>query len=122
MRNSTVWVNGHLLGNHASGYTGFNYDITDIVRYGNEGGNVVFVKVDATDYEGWWYEGCGIYRHVWLVKTERLHVARHGTYVTTPEVREEEAIVHVETRVQNEHRGKLNCRLETIIVDAEETR
>ncbi|MFJ7934816.1 beta-galactosidase GalA [Sporosarcina sp. NPDC096371] len=119
MRNSTVWVNGHLLGNHASGYTGFNYDITDIVRYGNEGENVVFVKVDATDYEGWWYEGCGIYRHVWLVKTERLHVARHGTYVTTPEVREEEATVHVKTRVLNELRGKLNCRIETIVVDVE---
>lgn len=119
MRNSTVWVNGHLLGNHPSGYTGFNYDITDIVRYGHEGENVVFVKVDATEYEGWWYEGCGIYRHVWLVKTDRLHVARHGTYVTTPEVAEEEATVHVETRVQNERSGKLSCRLETIVVDAE---
>ena len=53
-RNSTVWVNGHLLGNHPSGYTPSNYDLTDVLRYGNEGKNVVLVKVDATQPEGWW--------------------------------------------------------------------
>lgn len=63
-RNSTVWVNGHLLGNHLSGYTPSNYDLTDVLRYGNEGKNAILVKVDASEYEGWWYEGCGIYRHV----------------------------------------------------------
>ena len=83
-RNSTVWVNGHLMGNHQSGYIPSNYDLTDVLRYGSEGKNVIFVKVDARQFEGWWYEGCGIYRHVWLIKTDKLHVDRFGTYITTP--------------------------------------
>ena len=79
-RNSTVWVNGHLLGNHLSGYTPSNYDLTDVLRYGNEGKNVILVKVDASDYEGWWYEGAGIYRHTWLVKRNAVHIATDGIH------------------------------------------
>ena len=44
--------------------------MTDVLRYGNEGKNAILVKVDAREYEGWWYDGCGIYRHVWLIKTD----------------------------------------------------
>lgn len=116
-RNSTVWVNGHLLGTHSSGYTGFYYDLTDILRYGNEGKNVVFVKVDARDFEGWWYEGAGIYRHVWLVKTDRLHIDRFGTYVTTPDIRENEASVLVRTTIVNEDYVSRGCKLVSKIVD-----
>jgi beta-galactosidase len=80
-RDSIVWVNGHRMGRHESGYTGFRYDLTDVLNYGSS--NVVAVRVDATCYEGWWYEGAGIYRHVWLVKHAPLHVAPHGTFVTS---------------------------------------
>ena len=103
-RNSTVWVNGHLLGNHQSGYTPSNYDLTDVLRYGNEGKNVILVKVDATQPEGWWYEGCGIYRHVWLSKTDKLHVARFGTYITTPSISAEAASVKINTTLKNEYK------------------
>src|SRR3954468_12304766 len=75
-RDSIVWINGHRLGRHASGYTSFRYDLTDYLNYG--GSNVITVRVDAASWEGWWYEGAGIYRHVWLVKTDPLHVAPHG--------------------------------------------
>ncbi|RKP54434.1 glycoside hydrolase family 2 protein [Cohnella endophytica] len=117
MRNSTVWVNGHLMGTHQSGYIGFFYDLTDLLRYGDEGENVIFVKVDASEYEGWWYEGCGIYRHVWLVKTNRLHVKRYGTYITTPTVQEEEAHVSIRTNVCNENPFSMDFTLSTSIVD-----
>src|ERR1035437_9735301 len=110
-RNSTVWVNGHLLGNHPSGYTPSNYDLTDVLRYGNEGRNVILVKVDATQPEGWWYEGCGIYRHIWLIKTDRLHVARFGTYVTTPSVSVAEAIVSIKTTLKNKYKVAKNITL-----------
>lgn len=116
-RNSTVWVNGHLMGHHESGYTPSNYDLTDVLRYGNEGKNVVLVKVDASDYEGWWYEGAGIYRHVWLVKTDRLHVARFGTYVTTPTVTENEATVNVQTTLQNESTQPRTVQLTSRLTD-----
>ncbi|MBZ9685974.1 DUF4982 domain-containing protein [Clostridium estertheticum] len=118
MRNSTVWVNGHLMGTHFSGYTGSYYDITDVVRYGDEGDNVILVRVDATTYEGWWYEGCGIYRHVWLTQTDRLHVERFGTYVTTPKIDEREAEVTIITSVGNEYPDDKNVELVSKIVDA----
>jgi beta-galactosidase len=116
-RNSTVWMNGHLLGNHQSGYTPSNYDLTDVLRYGNEGKNVILVKVDASEYEGWWYEGGGIYRHVWLVKTNRLHVDRFGTYITTPSVTANEAVVSIKTTLKNEYKWPKNFTLVSKIVN-----
>lgn len=116
-RNSTVWVNGHLLGGHKSGYTPSNYDITDVLRYGSEGKNAILVKVDASEYEGWWYEGAGIYRHTWLIKTDRLHVARFGTYVTTPIISENEASVNIKTKLKNEYKLGKNITLVSKIVD-----
>ena len=116
-RNSNVWVNGHLLGNHQSGYTPSNYDLTDVLRYGNEGRNVILVKVDATQPEGWWYEGCGIYRHVWLIKTDRLHVTRFGTFITTPTVSDAEATVSIQTTLKNEYKTAKNIILVSKIVD-----
>ena len=116
-RNCTVWVNGHLLGNHQSGYTPSNYDLTDVLHYGNEGKNAILVKVDASEYEGWWYEGAGIYRHVWLTKTDRLHVDRFGTYITTPTVSGAEAIVSIKTTLKNEYKITKNITLVSKIVD-----
>ena len=66
-RDSQVWVNGHYLGREESGYSSFAYNVSEILNYG--GKNVVVVRVDASLEEGWFYEGAGIYRHVWLVKT-----------------------------------------------------
>ncbi len=116
-RNSTVWVNGHLMGNHQSGYTPSNYDLTDVLRYGNEGKNIILVKVDATQPEGWWYEGCGIYRHAWLVKTDKLHVGRFGTYVTTPSINEAEATVSIKTTLKNGYNQTKNITLVSKIVN-----
>ena len=115
-RNSTVWVNGHYLGNHKSGYIPSNYDLTDVLRYDDEGRNVILVKVDAREPEGWWYEGSGIYRHVWLIKTDRLHVARFGTYVTTPEVSEKVATVSIKTALENEYKNTKNITLVSKII------
>ena len=116
-RNSDVWINGEWLGHHWSGYTGFHYDITDAANFG--GRNVVTVRADADWDEGWWYEGGGIYRHVWLTKLDPLHVGRWGTFVTTPEVTAESAGVRIETRVVNEADHAADATLRTTVVDAE---
>lgn len=116
---STVWVNGHLIGSHQGGYIGYSYDLTDVLRYGEEGMNVILVKVDATECEGWWYEGCGIYRHVWLESTDCLHVAEYGTYITTPEVAKEQASVHLSTRIRNDYTEGKQISLHTVIYDAD---
>ena len=80
-RDSKVWLNGVLLGEHPSGYTSFRYDISKAAHYG--GVNTLAVHVDPTAQEGWWYEGGGIYRHVWLNVASPLHVAPWGTFVTS---------------------------------------
>ncbi len=98
-RNSIVWVNGFYLGTEPSGYTGFEYNISDYLNYGGE--NVIAVRVDATMEEGWFYEGTGIYRHVWLNKTSPLHIATDGVFVTS-NVKSITADVTVQTRVLNE--------------------
>ena len=98
-RDTRVFVNGFYLGEEHSGYYPFEYDITDYLNYG--GDNVVAVRADATMEEGWFYEGAGIYRHAWLLKTGPLHVARYGTFVTS-ELKGDSALVTVRTTVVNE--------------------
>ncbi len=78
-RDAVVFVNGWNLGRHESGYSHFRFDITDVANLG--GANVVAVKVDATQAEGWFYEGAGIYRHTWLVKTAPVAIAPDGVFV-----------------------------------------
>ena len=80
-RDSTVYLNGVKLGEHPCGYTPFKYDISRAAHYG--GKNVLAVSVKALHEEGWWYEGGGIYRHVWLNVANPVHVAPWGSFVTT---------------------------------------
>jgi beta-galactosidase len=115
-RDSIVWINGHYLGHEPSGYSGFRYDITDYLDYG--GNNVIAVRVDATMEEGWFYEGAGIYRHVWLVKTAPLHVASYGTFVSS-DVRGNTASVTSRATVINEGATKATFNIIQNIVDAE---
>lgn len=115
-RNSIVWVNGFYLGTEPSGYTGFEYDITDYLNYGGE--NVIAVRADATMEEGWYYEGAGIYRHVYLNKVHPLHVDRHGTYVTTT-ISEGKARISVQTTVRNSSGEQQQFRINQSIVNDE---
>jgi beta-galactosidase len=115
-RNSIVWVNGFYLGTEHSGSTSFSYDISDYLNYGDK--NIVAVRVDATMEEGWYYEGAGIYRHVWLTKTAPLHITRYGTFITT-ELKNNVAIITARTSVVNESRGNSIFDIEEIIIDDE---
>jgi beta-galactosidase len=78
---SDMWLNGHYLGNWYSGYASFRYDISAYMIPG--GTNVLAVHVDPTINEGWFYEGAGIYRHVWLNVANPLHIQPWGTIVTS---------------------------------------
>jgi len=78
-RDATVWVNGWCVRHHEGGYYPFREDITDVVHFGGQ--NTVAVRVDATKSEGWFYEGAGIYRHVWLDKTAAVAIAPDGIFV-----------------------------------------
>lgn len=115
-RDSQVWVNGFYLGHEASGYSSFSYDISDYLNYG--GTNVIAVRVDATLEEGWFYEGAGIYRHVWLTKTAPLHIARWGTFVTT-NVKKNSADVTARVTVNNDQPTNVTFEIHQVILDAD---
>ncbi|WP_082567619.1 beta-galactosidase GalA [Pelomonas sp. Root1217] len=115
-RDSVVWVNGHYLRHEASGYSSFRVDISDYLHYG--GRNVVAVRVDATTQEGWWYEGAGIYRHVWLTQTEPLHVDHWGTFVRAT-VNGNRADVAVDVTVRNDGKAAESFSLEHELRDPE---
>jgi len=114
-RDCYVWLNGFLLGRNQSGYNSFSFDITDYVNYG--GKNVLVLRVDATNQEGWFYEGGGIYRHVWLTKTNPLHIAHWGTFVTS-DVQNSYATVTAQAKIVNENDEKAAIKLESYIEDA----
>jgi len=96
-----VWVNGKKADYHPYGYTSFFCDITP---YCNPAGkeNTLAVKVSSLGKNSRWYAGAGIYRHVWLVATDRLHFDNWGVAITTPSVSEDKAIINVSADVINE--------------------
>lgn len=113
--NSTVWINGHLLGNRPFGYSTFQYNMTS---YLNEGENVITVKVDnSLQPNSRWYSGSGIYRHVWLITTSPVYVAQWGTYVTTPKVTEKEATVNIQTTVVNGYQDRASLKIISFVFD-----
>lgn len=115
-RNSIVWINGHYLGTETSGYLGFERDVTDYLNYG--GDNVIAVRVDVTLEEGWFYEGSGIYRHVWLNKTSPLHVDVDGSFVTS-KVNGNNAQISAAITVRNDDKTSATFTIDQSIVNAE---
>jgi beta-galactosidase len=108
-RDATFVLNGHYLGRHMSGYTPARFDVSDHLTYG--GTNVLLVRVDATENEGWFYEGAGIYRHVWLEKTAPLHIAHDGVFVSSRVNADGSATVTIETEVVNEQDAAASATL-----------
>ena len=112
-RHAIVIFNGFYVGENFSGYAPFGFDLTDLANFGK---NVLTVRVDATLGEGWFYEGAGIYRHVWLTKTAPVHVAHWGTFVRS-EPRDGQASLAISTEVLNESEEETRCQLIYEIVD-----
>jgi beta-galactosidase len=115
-RDSLVWVNGHLLAHNESGYSGFGFDASDVLNYGGE--NTLVVRADATHPEGWFYEGAGIYRHVWLIKTLPLHITTDGITIRTDiDEATGAATATVLTSVANESDAPASVIIETNLFD-----
>jgi beta-galactosidase len=116
MAHSRVWLNGHELGGRPYGYIGFSFDLTPHLRFSGAD-NVLAVRLAPRDRSSRWYPGAGIYRHVWLDVTRGVHVARWGTYVTTPQVSDERATVSVRTQIRNRGPEPVAITLDTAILD-----
>jgi beta-galactosidase len=113
-RESMVVFNGFYITRHSGGYDPFTVDVTDFANSG--GKNVLLVRVDATSSDGWFYEGAGIYRHVWLVKTNPVHVKQWGTFVSS-EVKAGEATLSIKTELVNESTTAANARVISTVLD-----
>src|SRR5579872_2327108 len=116
MANSTVWINGHELGGRPYGYIGFGFDLTPYLKFGAET-NVLAVRLTPEDHSSRWYPGAGIYRNVWLDITGPVHVARWGTYVTTPTATNEQATVAVRVELRNESNSPASVSLQAGVLN-----
>ena len=114
---SYVYCNGTEAGRHPYGYTGFALDLTDLLHTDGTTENVLAVRVRNRLPSSRWYSGSGIYREARLVVTEPVHVERWGTYVTTPEITGDRAVVQVRTAVANESDAAADVEVVSRIVD-----
>lgn len=114
-----VHCNGREAGHHPYGYTGFALDLTDLVHTDGRTENVLAVQVRNRLPSSRWYSGSGIYREARLVVTEPVHVRRWGTYVTTPRVGEDSAVVRVETSVVNASGAAREVEIRSTVEDAD---
>ena len=117
-RNATVWFNGFYMGTEPSGYATQVYDVTEYVNYG--GDNLICVRADASLEEGWFYEGGGIYRDAWLLKSAAVSVAPFGTFVYADlKAPYASADIHIDTEVNNHALEPRQCLVTQRLIDAD---
>jgi len=116
-RNSEVWINGNYLGKRPYGYISFRYELTPYLKFGDK--NVIAVKVDNSQQpNSRWYSGSGIYRNVWLTKTNKIYVDHWGTFITTPSINENFAKVSIQIKVRNVFDKAVPIKVITEIFDS----
>ena len=113
-RDVLVFVNGCFIGRNDNGYAPFHFDITDFLAIGAR--NYIVVRVDASFGDGWFYEGAGIYRHVWLTKTDPLHLGKWESYVRS-EANQGSAALTLSTVVVNQGQTAANASVSWKILD-----
>ncbi|MFC0877317.1 beta-galactosidase GalB [Saccharicrinis sp. FJH2] len=119
MSNSEVWINGHYLGKRPYGYSSFRYELTPYLHR-NDSVNVIAVKVDNSDQPASrWYTGSGIYRNVWLVPENDIHIAHWGTFVSTPTVTANHAKVRYQIDLINLTGSKHKVKIKSVIYNAD---
>ena len=115
MAYAKIWLNGKYVGTWPYGYTSFRMDLTPFIQPGKE--NVIAVRLDTESWDSRWYPGAGIYRHVWLVKTDPVHVDHWGTSVTTPQITDKKALVNVAVTVSNQSDKKVRAMVRTTLFE-----
>ena len=113
-RSALIFLNGYFIGRNDNGYAPFRFDLTDFLNYGAK--NYLVVRMDASFGDGWFYEGAGIYRHVWLTKTDSLHLGRWDSYVRTRSENGKRFLT-VDSVVQNYGQQPENCQIRYQILD-----
>ncbi len=115
MAYSAVWVNGQMAGGWVYGYSSYQIDIAPFVKCG--GDNAIAIRLDNPKGSSRWYPGAGIHRNVWLTKTSPVHIAHWGTYVTTPEISPEEAVINLKGTAENQDATDAKTMVSTSIYE-----
>jgi len=113
-RDVLVWVNGCFIGRNDNGYAPFSFDITDFLAVGAK--NCIVARVDASFGDGWFYEGAGIYRHVWLTKTDPIHLGQFESYIRAG-LNGATSKIELGTVVENSSAQPANAKVSWKIVD-----
>jgi len=113
MSYATVWLNGQFIGGWPYGYASWRVELTPFLKPGTE--NVLAIRLDNPPNSSRWYPGGGIYRNVWLIKTERVHIAQWGTFVSTPIISKNAATVDVKVTLENQTAAPVQVNLSTDI-------
>ncbi len=115
MAYAAVWLNGKFVGGWPYGYASFRLDLTPAVKWGAD--NVIAIRLDNPPNSSRWYPGGGIYRNLWLVRTEAVHVAHWGTFVTTPAVTKDAATVNVDFVIEDDLPEKIEASVSTRVYE-----
>ncbi len=115
MSYSAVWLNGKFVGGWPYGYSSYELDLTPYLKTGGE--NVLAIRIENPPGSARWYPGAGIYRNVWLLKTNPVHLAQWGTYITTPEITEKSANVRIQADISNQSENPAAVSVVTSIFD-----
>lgn len=112
---SDVYINGHHLGNRPNGYISFLYDATPYIKFGDK--NVIAVRVDhSSPADSRWYTGAGIYRDVWLVYANPVHIAQWGVYAF-PQMDRNTGIMHVNVELDNHSQQNANLKISNELIN-----
>lgn len=115
MSYSMVWCNGNLVGGWPYGYNSYQVDLTPYVVFGLE--NQIAIRIDNPNHSSRWYPGGGLYRNVWLIKTEKVHVDQWGTYITTRNVSALKVTIDLSVSIANSSNKDANIELMTKIYE-----
>jgi len=113
MSYTMVWLNGNLVGGWPYGYNSWRLDLTPYVVPGGE--NQLAIRLDNPNNSARWYPGGGIYRNIWITKTNPVHVAQWGTYVTTKDISKESATIDLKITIDNDSKTDTKVEATTII-------
>ncbi len=117
MSHAKIYLNGKFVGEWPYGYASFGFDLTDFVNFGGE--NILAVRLENKPFSSRWYPGAGIYRNVRLVVTNPVHIKQWGTYLTTPEIRNNKGVVNLKTTVLNHSGNSKTVTVKTEILSPE---
>ena len=115
MSYAIVWLNGNLVGGWPFGYNSFRLDLTSYINFGGE--NQLAIRLDNPNHSARWYPGAGLYRNVWLTKTNPVHVGQWGTYITTKDISKESATIEISVSIDNDSKSDATVEVSTSIYE-----